>query len=158
MRKRRADLLLESPGDRHLTYSRTYPNCTTWPEGRTAPLFPLLFLVSWLGQGISQWFEAANEARAHGEAGTLAEFLPAFLAATLENWQSEFLQLLTFVVLTSFLVHKGSHKSKDSDEQMRQVLRRIERRLERFEPGHVQPNGAATADGARASRAAIPRP
>jgi hypothetical protein len=120
-----------------------------------------LFLVSWLGQGISQWFEAANEARAHGEAGTLAEFLPAFLAATLENWQSEFLQLLTFVVLTSFLVHKGSHESKDSDEQMRQALRRIERRLERFEPGHVQPNGAngaATSDGARAGRTATPRP
>ena len=30
--------------------------------------------------------------------------------ATLENWQSEFLQLLTFVVLTTYLIHRGSHE------------------------------------------------
>ena len=48
----------------------------------------------------------------------------------MENWQSEFLQLLTFVVLTSFLVHKGSHESKDGDEEIRATLERIERKLE----------------------------
>ena len=94
-----------------------------------------LFLVSWIGQGIFQWFEMANEAQAHGEAGTFGQFMPAFLAATFENWQSEFLQLFTMVVLTAFLVHKGSHESKDQDEKVDQALARIEQRLERLEQG-----------------------
>src|SRR5918992_4334051 len=105
-----------------------------------------LFLVSWIGQGIFQWFEMANEAQAHGQAGTLTEFIPAFFSATFENWQSEFLQLFSMVVLTSFLIHKGSHESKDQDEKVDQTLARIEQRLERIEQaqghsGHT--NGAA---------------
>jgi hypothetical protein len=42
--------------------------------------------------------------------------------ATFENWQSEFLQLFAFVALTTFLIHKGSPESKDSDEQMQASL------------------------------------
>jgi SNF2 family DNA or RNA helicase len=57
----------------------------------------------------------------------------AVLTSTLENWQSEFLQLLTFVVLTSFLIHRNSPESKDSDEEMQRSLNRIERRLKSLE-------------------------
>jgi hypothetical protein len=39
-----------------------------------------------------------------------------------ENWQSEFLQLLTFVVLTTFLIHRNSHESRDSDDEMQKVI------------------------------------
>ena len=106
-----------------------------------------LFMTSWVLQGVAQWFEMANEAQAHGEASTLAEWVPAFLAATFEDWQSEFLQLLTFVVLTSFLIHKGSHESKDSDDELKATLGRIEERLKRLERGEAWPrvtNGRAT--------------
>jgi hypothetical protein len=48
---------------------------------------------------------------------------------TFENWQSELLQLLTFVALTTYLVHRGSHESKDTDERMQSQLDRIEQRL-----------------------------
>ena len=58
----------------------------------------------------------------------LAEFM-GWGQATFENWQSEFLQLLTFVVLTTYLIHRGSHESKDSDEAMQAQLDRIERRV-----------------------------
>jgi hypothetical protein len=51
----------------------------------------------------------------------------------MENWQSEFLQLLTFVVLTSFLIHRGSHESKDTDEEMMAMLKSIDRRLRKLE-------------------------
>lgn len=106
-----------------------------------------LFLASWTAQAMFQWFEMANEAQAHGQSGTLAEFIPAFFSATFENWQSEFLQLFTMVVLTAFLIHKGSHESKDQDEKVDQTLARIEWRLERIEQAqgsttHV--NGAIT--------------
>ena len=58
-----------------------------------------------------------------------------FWESTLENWQSEFLQLFSFVVLASLFIHKGSAESKDSDEQMQQSLDRIEKRLKALEGG-----------------------
>ena len=77
-----------------------------------------LFLTSWILQAVMQWFEMANEAQAHGQAASMAEFVPAFLSATFENWQSEFLQLFTMVVLTAYLIYKGSHESKDTDDKV----------------------------------------
>src|SRR3712207_3553433 len=94
-----------------------------------------LFLTSWILQAVTQWFEMANESQAHGQAASMSEFLPAFLSATFENWQSEFLQLFTMVVLTAYLIHKGSHESKDTDDKVNEALARIERRLERIEHG-----------------------
>src|SRR5688572_19253059 len=92
-----------------------------------------LFLVAWGIQTWCGWVEFAAEQQQHGEiAGWFGSsgYLWKWGAATMENWQSEFLQLLTFVVLTSFLVHKGSHESKDGDEEIRATLERIERKLE----------------------------
>lgn len=53
-----------------------------------------------------------------------------WLKATLENWQSEWLQLLTFVILTAYLIHRGSHESKDTDEKVDAALARIEQKLD----------------------------
>lgn len=53
--------------------------------------------------------------------------------ATFENWQSEFLQLLSFVLLTSFLIHKGSHESKDGDEEMKALIVSLHERLHKIE-------------------------
>ncbi len=39
-----------------------------------------------------------------------------FLEATMENWESEFLQMFLFMVLTAFLYQKGSSESKKLDE------------------------------------------
>ncbi len=120
-----------------------------WHNYNLSIVLLTLFLASWIGQATFQWFEMANEAQAHGEASTLAEFIPAFFSATLENWQSEFLQLFTMVILTAFLIHKGSHESKDQDERVDQMLARIERRLERIEQTQgnlARAYGAITAD------------
>ena len=119
-----------------------------------------LFLASWIGQAVFQWFEMANEVQAHGQASTVAEFIPAFLSATFENWQSEFLQLFTMVVLTAFLIHKGSHESKDQDEKVDQTLERIERRLERIEQAQNNPSrvdGTTTADRTPAATSSTSR-
>lgn len=40
-----------------------------------------------------------------------------FLQSTFENWESEFLQMALFVVLTIFLQQKGSSESKDFDKE-----------------------------------------
>src|SRR4030095_15402241 len=39
-----------------------------------------------------------------------------FLEATMENWESEFLQMACYVLLTAFLYQRGSAESKDPDE------------------------------------------
>lgn len=40
-----------------------------------------------------------------------------FIEATFENWESEFLQMALFVILTIFLQQKGSSESKDFDKK-----------------------------------------
>jgi len=40
-----------------------------------------------------------------------------FIEATFENWESEFLQMALFVLLTIFLQQKGSSESKDFDRK-----------------------------------------
>lgn len=40
-----------------------------------------------------------------------------FIESTFENWESEFLQMLLFVVFTIFLQQKGSSESKDFDKK-----------------------------------------
>jgi hypothetical protein len=93
----------------------------------------LMFLVTWALQGVAQWQEYVHEALAHGETPSGKDFMPPFWKSTLENWQSEFLQLFTFVTLTTYLIHKGSPESKDGNDEMEKTLERIERKLEKLE-------------------------
>lgn len=82
--------------------------------------FLLLFLFSLVGQ-IAFGLEEYNKERVEdgGFAVALTEYLGTghFLQATFENWESEFLQMALFVVLTIFLQQKGSSESKDFDKR-----------------------------------------
>jgi hypothetical protein len=86
-----------------------------------AIVLAMLFLVSWLVQSLTGWVEFAAEQQSHGEMAQLfgdSGYFWRWMQATFENWQSEFLQLFTMVVLTAFLIHKGSSESKDSDDEL----------------------------------------
>jgi hypothetical protein len=75
----------------------------------------VLFLGSWMGQIACGWRLHNEEQREHGKPSIgLAEYLTtgSFVEATAENWESEFLQMGMFVVLTVFLRQKGSAESK----------------------------------------------
>jgi uncharacterized protein DUF6766 len=107
-----------------------------WDNYNLSIVLAGLFLVSWALQTWAGWVRfAANQqdhqqvAEVFGRSGYIFEWL----SATMENWQSEFLQLLTFVVLTASFIHRGSHESKDSDDEMKAVIRRIEERLAKIE-------------------------
>ena len=65
-----------------------------------------LFLASWIGQFLVEIVVVRNDAESHSESFSWSEFWPHFWQSTLENWQSEFLQLLTFVVLTTYLIYR----------------------------------------------------
>jgi hypothetical protein len=81
----------------------------------------VLFFVSWVLQSVTGWMEFAGNQQAHGETAQLfgpSGYFWSWMAATFENWQSEFLQLFTMVLLTAFLIHRGSTESKDSDDEL----------------------------------------
>jgi hypothetical protein len=88
-----------------------------------------LFFATWVGQGIAEWQTYTDEQAAHGESTELGDFVSEFSQSTLENWQSEFLQLFAFVTLSALFIHKGSAESKDGDEKIEASLRRIEEKL-----------------------------
>lgn len=90
----------------------------------------VLFFVSWVAQALAQWDAFRSEQRTHGEEADLGGYVVEFAQATLENWQSEFLQLFSFVVLAALFIHRGSGESKDSDDRMEQMLRDIKRKLD----------------------------
>jgi hypothetical protein len=74
-----------------------------------------LFVFSTLGQAVAGWRDHAASERQHG--GTPPSFSAYltsghFWEATGENWESEFLQMSAFVLLTTFLYQKGSAESK----------------------------------------------
>jgi hypothetical protein len=102
----------------------------TWVHFGLSISLAVLFFVSWIGQGFAEWQVYGDEQRAHGEPVEVGGYIVQFAQSTFENWQSEFLQLFSFVVLAALLIHKGSAESKDSDEQMQKSLDRIERRLD----------------------------
>ena len=82
----------------------------------------LLFLASIVGQWISGWMVQNEELLRHGgEKLSLAAYAvdPEFLSSIFENWESEFLQMSAYVVLTAILVQKGSAESRDPDDPPR---------------------------------------
>ncbi|MDP8905720.1 MAG: hypothetical protein M3N29_10520 [Chloroflexota bacterium] len=86
------------------------------------------FIVSWLIQTAAGWIQYAAEQREHESAPQLfgdSGYLWVWLESTFENWQSEFLQLFTMVVLTAFLIHRHSHESKDTQDQMKAQIEQI---------------------------------
>jgi hypothetical protein len=118
-----------------------------WRSYSLSIVLAALFLVSWTLQTWAGWHKFAAGQREHQQVAEVfgqSGYVWEWMAATMENWQSEFLQLLTFVVLTAFLIHRGSHESRDSDDEMKATLERIEQRLVRLEqlrhpggePGH----------------------
>ncbi|MBD3832228.1 MAG: hypothetical protein IE910_02590 [Brevundimonas sp.] len=75
----------------------------------------LLFAASILGHALTGWRVETADALRHGQdGGTLMEYLgsAAFLSTVFENWESEFLQMAAYVVLTAFLIQKGSSESR----------------------------------------------
>jgi hypothetical protein len=89
-----------------------------WKNNGLSIVLLALFLLSFGGQAVTGWWDSNDDARQHGQpqqgfAGYLAS--GHFWEATGENWESEFLQMAAFVLLTVFLRQKGSAESKRID-------------------------------------------
>lgn len=79
-----------------------------------------LFLLFLLGQALAGWRDEVNELVGHGGAPiSLGGYLRSggFVEATMENWESEFLQMAAYVIFTVSLFQRGSAESKDPDKK-----------------------------------------
>lgn len=79
-----------------------------------------LFLFFLVGMSIVGLHNYNEDQREHGEPPTTyLHYLTtgSFIESVGENWESEFLQMFAYVLLTVFLVQKGSSESKDPDRE-----------------------------------------
>ena len=89
-----------------------------WRDNGLALAMLACFLVFVTGQTLTGWRDNNNDALLHHSATlSLGEYLlsGAFYEGLFENWESEFLQMGAYIVLTVFLFQRGSSESKDPD-------------------------------------------
>lgn len=110
------------------------PQRSVWREFGLGLILMILFFATWVGHGVTEWQVFTDEQRSHGEEPELGDFVAEFGSSTLENWQSEFLQLFSFVSLAALYIHKSSAESKDGEEKLEASLRRIEEHLGTLPP------------------------
>jgi hypothetical protein len=82
-------------------------------------VFLAMFLAALIGQAIAGHADYNNDQVAHmSETVSFWHYVTSsnFGQAVMENWQSEYLQFTTFILLTVWLVQKGSPESKKLDE------------------------------------------
>ena len=98
-----------------------------------------IFAVTLVGLALTGWNNYNGEQIEHSMAPVnLGQYLttPSFGESVFENWESEFLQMGAYVLLTAFLFSRGSSESKDPDSSA---------------PQDADPRGAS-------SRKRVPRP
>lgn len=71
-----------------------------------------------------------RQAHEHGAAISVYDFLIVISRDTLENWQSEFLQLIWQVAGLAYLLYIGSPQSQESDKRKEAMLEYIVRHLD----------------------------
>jgi hypothetical protein len=83
-----------------------------------------LFAMFFIGMIVSGAATYNQEQQQHGSAAQLSVWAYLhtgdFVEATFENWESEFLQMGMYVVLTAMLFQKGSSESKPTDRPVAQ--------------------------------------
>jgi len=75
-----------------------------------------IFAFTLVGVALAGWGAYNGDQAAHGHAPIpLTQYItgPAFGEAVFENWESEFLQMGAYVLLTALLVSRGSAESQD---------------------------------------------
>lgn len=88
-----------------------------------------LFLIALVGHWIFGWFAYVNEQEDVGQPVQFSVYFVELMRQTLENWQSEFLQLIWQVAGLALLLYVGSPQSKEGDDRVEakvdELLRRI---------------------------------
>lgn len=76
------------------------------------------FVLTLAGHWLFGWFAYLSEQAQHGAQASVGDYGVVMLRDTLENWQSEFLQLLWQIGGLAILLYVGSPQSKENDDRM----------------------------------------
>lgn len=80
------------------------------------------FMLTLAGHWIFGWFAYVDEQLQRGAPVAVSSYTVQMMRDTLENWQSEFLQLLWQIGGLAFLLYVGSPQSKEGDDRMEAKL------------------------------------
>jgi hypothetical protein len=92
-------------------------------ENSLSVVFLVLFLAALCGQAIAGHADYNDAADRHGDPHvSLARYVVSsdYGTAVMENWQSEYLQFTLMILLTVWLVQRGSPESKEVDRAGRE--------------------------------------
>jgi hypothetical protein len=111
--------------------------------------FLVLFLAALVGQAIAGHVLHNEEATAHnGEAMSLWRYLRSsdFGNSVMENWQSEYLQFMLFMLATIWFIERGSPESKEPGQEGRETLKeqKIGEHAQEDSPDWAKPRGIRT--------------
>jgi hypothetical protein len=105
------------------------PGHSIWTRYSYAWVTLGFFLISLIGHWLFGWFAFAEEQRTHGEVPEFGPYFIEMMRDTLENWQSEFLQLIWQVAGLAILLHVGSPQSKEGSDRVEakvdEILKRV---------------------------------
>jgi hypothetical protein len=90
----------------------------------------LFFIFSLALHWIFGWQAFVNEQMAHNQPVMFSDYFVEMMRDTMENWQSEFLQLMWQVAGLSVLLYVGSPTSKEGDERKEAKLDYIIQKLD----------------------------
>jgi hypothetical protein len=96
-----------------------------------------LFLGSWMAQLWCQVVVVSREARDHGGEFSWPDFWPHFFAATFENWQSEWLQLVIQGAVLLGMKHLIFKADAQDEERVEAKLDRL-LLLQGVDPGEIE--------------------
>ena len=102
---------------------------STWQRHGFVWVTGLLFLVSLIGHWAFGWFAYVDEEVMHGQEPEVSGYAIEMARDTLENWQSEFLQLMWQVAGLAFLFYVGSPQSKEGDDRKEEKIDALLRAL-----------------------------
>lgn len=74
-------------------------------------------IITLVGHWVFGWLAYVDEQRTHREPVEVSSYVVQMTRDTLENWQSELLQLLWQVGGLAFLLYVGSPQSREGDER-----------------------------------------
>lgn len=84
-----------------------------------------LFIASFTGHWVLGWVAYVEQQTSLGLPAQVGPYLIEAVRDTLENWQSEFLQVAWQVAGLSFLLYKGSPQSRDTSDRVEGKIDRI---------------------------------
>lgn len=90
----------------------------------------ILFVASLSAHWTFAWFSYVDDQKVHNAPIQTGDYFNQTFRDTMENWQSEFLQLIWQVAGLSFLCYVGSPQSKEGEDRLEEKIDYLLRKID----------------------------